>query len=62
MPGDDQGAGGKNGAYSNIADVTPTYGMILSRHQGSSVGCSIQFELSYATIQIFEGYSHCLYK
>jgi hypothetical protein len=38
-----------------IADVPPTYGMMLSRHWGTSVGGSIHFDLSYATIPISGG-------
>ena len=36
-----------------IADVPPTYGMIISRKWGTSVGHNIQFYISYATIPIF---------
>lgn len=45
-----------------IADVPPTYGMLLSRHWGTSVGGSIQFDLSFATIPVFGGETKCLYR
>jgi len=45
-----------------IADVPPTYGMMLSRHWGTSVGGSIHFDLSYATIPISGGDTCRLYR
>jgi len=45
-----------------INGVPPTYGMLLSIHWGTSVGGSIQFDLSFATIPIFGGETHRLYR
>ena len=36
-----------------IANVPPSYGMLLSIHWGTSLGVSIQFDLSHATIPVF---------
>ena len=36
-----------------IANVPPTYGMLLSRQWGTFVGGSIQFELPYSIILMF---------
>ena len=32
-----------------IPDVPPSYGVLLSRHSGTSVGGSIQFDISHMT-------------
>lgn len=38
-----------------IADVPPTYGMLFSRHWGTSVGDSMKFDFYFSTIPIFGG-------
>lgn len=45
-----------------IADVPPTYGMLLSRHWGTYFGGSIQFDFEYATIPVFGGGTFRLYR
>lgn len=45
-----------------IADVPPTYGMLLSINWGTSVGGNMKFELYYSTISIFGGDTRCLYR
>lgn len=45
-----------------IVDVPPSYGMLLSRHQGTSAGGSIQFDLSYAPILVFGRETRRLYR
>jgi hypothetical protein len=45
-----------------IAKVTPTYVTLLSKHWGTYVGGSVQFELSYAIIPIFRGDTRHLYR
>jgi hypothetical protein len=45
-----------------IVDVPPTYGMLLSRHKGTSIRDNIWFEISYATILIYGGETCPLYK
>ena len=38
-----------------VADITPKFGMLLSRSWAKKVGGTLQMDLSYATIPIFGG-------
>ena len=45
-----------------VVDVPPNYGMLLSRSWEAKLGDSLQLDLSYATIPIFEGGTHQFYR
>ena len=36
-----------------VADITPKFGMLLSRYWDKKVGGTLQMDLSYATIPVF---------
>lgn len=45
-----------------ITDVSPTYGMLPSKHSGTFKGGIIQFDISYAIFPIFGSDTHYLYR
>jgi hypothetical protein len=45
-----------------IADVPTKYGMLLSRSWGAKLGGSLQLDMTYATIPIFNGPFTRLYR
>ena len=45
-----------------VADITPKFGMFLSRSWAKKVGGSLQMDLSYATIPVFGGENRRLYR
>lgn len=45
-----------------VFDVPPNYGMILSWIWGAKLGGSLKLDLSYATISIFGGGTHQIYR
>ena len=45
-----------------VADITPTFGMLLSRSWAKKVDSTLQMDLSYATIPIFGGENRRLYR
>ena len=45
-----------------VADITPKFGMLLSRYWEKKVGGTLQMDLSYATIPIFGGENKRLYR
>ena len=45
-----------------VEDITPKFGMILSRSWAKKVGDTLQMDLSYATIPIFGGENRGLYR
>ena len=45
-----------------VADITPKFGMLLSRSWAKKVGGTLQMELSYPTIPIFGGENRRLYR
>ena len=38
-----------------VADITPKFGMLLSRSWEKKVGCTLKMDLSYGTIPVFGG-------
>ena len=44
------------------ADITPKFGMLLSRSWGKKVGGTLQMDLAYATILVFGGENRRLYR
>ena len=38
-----------------VADITPKFGLLLSRSWEKNVGGTLQMDLSYATIPVFGG-------
>jgi len=45
-----------------VADVPPKFGMLLSRGWIKRLGGTLQNDLSYATVSVFEGESRILYR
>ena len=45
-----------------VADITPKFGMLLSRSWAKKVGGTLQMDLTYATIPIFGGENRRLYR
>ena len=45
-----------------VADISPKFGMLLSRSWAKRVGGTLQMDLSYATIPVFGGEFRRLYK
>jgi hypothetical protein len=45
-----------------VADIPPKFGMLLSRSWTKKIGGTLQMDLSYATIHVFEGEMSILYK
>ena len=45
-----------------VADITPKFGMLISRSWAKKVGGTLQMDLSYATIPIFGGENRRLYR
>ena len=45
-----------------VADITPNFGMLLSRSWAKKVGLTLQIDLTYATIPIFGGENRRLYR
>ena len=45
-----------------VADITPKFGMLLSRSWAKKVGGTLQMDLSYATIHVFGGENRRLYR
>ena len=45
-----------------VADISPKFGMLLSRSWAKKVGGTLQMDLSYATIPIFGGEFRRLYR
>ena len=45
-----------------VADITPKFGMLLSRSWAKKVGGTLQMDLSYATIPVFGGENRRLYR
>lgn len=45
-----------------VADIPARFGLLLSRSCESNIGGSIKLDLTYATIPIFGGQEHRLYK
>jgi hypothetical protein len=43
-----------------VANIPPKYGMLISRSWGTNIGGSLQLDMMYATIPIFEGQFTCL--
>ena len=38
-----------------VTDITPKFGMLLSRYWAKKVGGTLQMDLTYATIPVFGG-------
>jgi hypothetical protein len=45
-----------------IADISPKYGLLLSRSWGAKLGGSLQMDMTYATIPVFGGQFTLLYR
>ena len=45
-----------------VVDITPHFGMLLSRSWEKKVGATLQMDLSYATILVFGGENRRLYR
>ena len=45
-----------------VADITPKFGLLLSRSWAKKVGGTLQMDLTYATIPIFGGENRRLYR
>jgi hypothetical protein len=45
-----------------VVDIPPKYGMLLSRSWGAKLGGSLQLDMTYATIPIFDGQFTRLYR
>ena len=45
-----------------VADITPKFGLLLSRSWAKNVGGTLQMDLSYATIPVFGGENRRLYR
>ena len=45
-----------------VVDITPKFGMLLSRSWSKKVGGTLQMDLTYATIPIFGGDNRKLYR
>lgn len=45
-----------------VAYIPARFGMFLSRSQATKIGVSNKLDLTYATISIFSGKEHKLYK
>ena len=45
-----------------VADITPKFGLLLSRSWSKKVGGTLQMDLSYATIHVFGGENRRLYR
>ena len=45
-----------------VADITPKFGLLLSRSWAKKVGGNLQMDLSYATIPVFGGENRRLYR
>ena len=45
-----------------VADITPKFGLLLSRSWAKKVGGTLQMDLSYATILVFGGENRRLYR
>ena len=45
-----------------VADITPKFGLLLSRSWAKKVGGTLQMDLSYATIPMFGGENRRLYR
>jgi hypothetical protein len=45
-----------------VADVPPSFGMLLSRSWGEKLGGTLQLDLSYTTIPVFGGKTCRLYR
>ena len=45
-----------------VADITPKFGLLLSRYWAKKVGETLQMDLTYATIPIFGGENKRLYR
>ena len=45
-----------------VADITPKFGMLLSRSWAKKVGGTLQMDLTYATIPVFGGENRRLYR
>ena len=65
MPRSDYGPHGKFDSVIMdvvVADITPQFGMLLSRYWAKKVGGTLQMDLSYATIPVFGGENRRLYR
>ena len=45
-----------------VADITPKFGLLLSRSWAKKVGGTLQMDLSYATIHVFGGENRRMYR
>ena len=45
-----------------VADITPKFGLLLSRSWAKKVGVTLQMDLTYATIPVFGGENRRLYR
>ena len=45
-----------------VVDITPNFGMLLSRSWAKKVGGTLQMDLTYATILVFGGENRRLYR
>ena len=45
-----------------VVDITPKFGLLLSRSWAKKVGGTLQMDLTYATIPVFEGENRRLYR
>ena len=45
-----------------VADITPKFGLLLSRSWAKKVGGTLQMDLSYATVPVFGGENRRLYR
>ena len=45
-----------------VVDITPKFGMVISRSWANKVGGTLQMDLTYATIPIFGGENKRLYR
>ena len=45
-----------------VADITPKFGLLLSRSWAKNVGGTLQMDLIYATIPVFGGENRRLYR
>ena len=45
-----------------VADVSPKFGMLLSRSRIKGLGGTLQMDLTYATIHVFGGEHRILYR
>jgi hypothetical protein len=45
-----------------VVDIPAKYGMLLSRSWGTKLGGSLQLDMTYTTIPIFDGQFNCLYR